>query len=140
MKPLAAFGLAVGGLLGGLAAGVSVGMSIGKRSAVTPDLVALSFSGNRAALAFEEMSPDAAWPILSEHRLLVTSRGNALNDGLRHMELMLVAARLALLARELNRDDSTWRAEAASECKRAGVKDCTPARLEFLARRRGGAR
>jgi hypothetical protein len=52
------------------------------------------------------------------------------------MELMLVNARLGLLARQLNKDDSTLRAEAALECARAAMKDCSQTRLELLARRK----
>jgi hypothetical protein len=82
------------------------------------------------------MKPAEAWDALNEHRALVTTKGTALNEGLRHMELMLVNARLALLARQLNKDDSTLRAEAALECARAAMKDCSQARLELLARRK----
>jgi len=77
------------------------------------DLIALGFSGSRAALAFEEMKPEAAWPVLNEHRLLVSTKGSALDVGIRQMELMVVDARLAALAKVLNQDDSKWRAEAA---------------------------
>lgn len=140
MKALGVFGIAAAALLGGLVGGVSIGTALATRNAVTTDLIALGFSGNRAVLAFEEMKPEGAWQALAEYRTLVVTKGNALDDGLRHMELMLVDARLALLAKELNKDDSTWRAEAISECARAGMKDCTQARLERLARRRSGAK
>ncbi len=136
LKALAVFGIAASSLLAGLAAGGSIGAALTKRSAVTTDLVVLSFSGNRSALAFEEMKPAEAWDVLNEHRLLITTKGAALNEGLRHMELMLVDARLGLLAKELNKHDGTWRAEAALECGRAGIKDCSQGRLELLARRR----
>lgn len=140
MRALGVFGIAAGALAGGLVAGVGIGSALTKRDAVTTDLIALSFAGNRAVLAFEEMKPEGAWQALAEYRVLVATKGNALDDGLRHMELMLVDARLALLAKELKKDDRTWHAEAISECRRAEMKDCTQARLERLARRRSEAK
>ena len=136
MKTIAVVAVAVIACLAGLALGISIGGRARTAGAAASDLAVISFSGERAALAFDEMKPEDAWRVLEAHRLLVTSKGASLGGDLRHLELMLTDARLALLAKQLNKDDRTWRTEAALECGRAAIKDCAEARLEHLAQRR----
>lgn len=129
MRTALVTGIALITFVTGLGAGGILGWWIGRHSAVMREVNVLALTSEQARMAFEHAAPQAAWDLVMRHRDHILEKGELLGATGQQFELMVAHARLVVLARELGQPDADLLAAALEACRRAAVRECSPARI-----------